>query len=151
MSQRERSKRYYEKHKARVLAANKKYRAAHKERYKELQKTWCERNPEKRKAIRNKSRNKFYWNLRQEMFNAYGNACTCCGETEPCFLTLEHLNGDGAKHRKSHVQPSNLLRELKQKGWPKDAYTILCANCNGGKYRNGGICPHEAKRLIKLA
>src|ERR1700690_1237472 len=35
------------------------------------------------------------------VFAAYGGyVCACCGEMEKAFLTLDHLNNDGNKHRK---------------------------------------------------
>lgn len=37
--------------------------------------------------------------LKQEMITAYGGGCSCCGETESEFLTLEHLFRDGAAER----------------------------------------------------
>src|SRR5262252_4538483 len=46
------------------------------------------------------------WAQRLEMIAAYGGECACCGETEPVFLTLDHVNGDGAAHRRSMNSPS---------------------------------------------
>ena len=89
-------------------------------------------------------------NMRDAAIMAYGGyVCKCCGETEPMFLTLDHVNNDGADHR----------RELGQQGgpafykWPRDhqypiGFQVLCMNCNFGKQRNGGCCPHS--KVIKL-
>src|SRR3990167_2513529 len=30
----------------------------------------------------------------------YGGRCACCGELEPKFLAIDHINNDGAVHRK---------------------------------------------------
>ena len=30
----------------------------------------------------------------------YGRRCACCGECNPIFLTIDHINGGGRKHRK---------------------------------------------------
>ena len=39
--------------------------------------------------------------LKVETFNQYGGIiCSCCGETEFCFLALDHINNNGNKHRK---------------------------------------------------
>ncbi len=92
--------------------------------------------------------------LRQEMIEAYGGACSCCGESELAFLSLEHLNGDGKAHRLQFGERGNndgVVRDLKRRGWPKDGYTILCFNCNMGKAVNGGICPHQAGLLRLVA
>lgn len=84
--------------------------------------------------------------MRQKMFDALGHSCSCCGETEERFLTLEHLAGNGRAHRRSNGV-LRFYREMENEGWPKDKYTILCMNCNHGKYHNGGICPHQAVRI----
>lgn len=88
--------------------------------------------------------------LREELFSNYGSICTCCGETEKTFLSLEHLNGDGYLHRKKFGNGVCLYIHLKRMGWPKAGYTILCMNCNTGKYRNGGVCPHVVKKTAAM-
>lgn len=85
--------------------------------------------------------------LRMVVFAAYGGyKCTCCGETEPHFLSLDHVNNDGYKRRKEG-EPyggERFYRMLINQGFPKD-FQVLCMNCNHGKSRNGGICPHQSK------
>lgn len=39
--------------------------------------------------------------IKQKVFDHYGERCACCGETERLFLTLDHVNNDGAEHRRS--------------------------------------------------
>lgn len=80
--------------------------------------------------------------LRSEFLAAYGGACSCCGETEPLFLQLDHVNNDGAAHRRAFKTGAKLLAQLKREGWPRDRYRLLCANCNFGRALNGGVCPH---------
>lgn len=75
----------------------------------------------------------------------YGARCACCGEAELIFLTVDHVNDDGAAHRR-HVQPGRLHRWIIRNGFP-EAFQILCYNCNCGRARNGGLCPHEQTRL----
>ena len=42
-----------------------------------------------------------YSELKNEVFQAYGGyQCACCGETEPMFLTIDHVGNDGADHRR---------------------------------------------------
>ena len=80
--------------------------------------------------------------LRSAAFAAYGGArCACCGETELGFLTLDHVNNDGAPHRREIGGSANLLVWLRRKGYPP-GFQILCFNCNLGRALNGGICPH---------
>lgn len=77
----------------------------------------------------------------------YGGCCRCCGETIVDFLELDHVNNDGGQHRK-HLKLSggdSFYRWVINEGFP-DQFQILCSNCNKGKYRNGGVCPHELYR-----
>lgn len=84
--------------------------------------------------------------IRLEMIAAYGSKCSCCGEANESFLTLEHLNHDGQEHRKKH-SGVGYLRDLKNRGWPIEGYTILCCNCNHAT-RLGAICPHKMELKI---
>jgi hypothetical protein len=77
------------------------------------------------------------------MLAAYGGRCSCCGETETAFLTLEHLNGDGAAHRR---EVHDAVADLRRRGWPKGEHTVLCMNCNWA--RRVGRCPHEMARVV---
>jgi len=39
--------------------------------------------------------------IKDKVLAHYGARCACCGETERVFLTLDHVNNDGADHRRS--------------------------------------------------
>ncbi len=78
--------------------------------------------------------------------------CSCCGETEYFFLTFDHIKGGGSKHRKdtTGVGSKNLCAWLKRNNFP-EGFRVLCFNCNCGRHRNGGVCPHEVRRLAGVA
>lgn len=84
--------------------------------------------------------------LRLQILNVYGNKCACCGETEEKFLALDHVNNDGAQHRK-RLSNSNagssvkVYADVKRQGFPS-TFQLLCHNCNFAKSRGG--CPHVA-------
>jgi hypothetical protein len=83
-----------------------------------------------------KCRDKF----RELVFNHYGKQCICCGESNIKFLTIDHMNGNGRKHRaiiKNHIHTW-----LVKNNYPK-GFQVLCYNCNCGKRMNNGICPHK--------
>lgn len=82
-----------------------------------------------------------YRRLRIRLFAGYGGACSCCGEREHDFLELDHVNGGGKRHYASKA-PVSIYREIIAAGFPPE-YRVLCANCNRGRQRNGGICPHQ--------
>ena len=92
---------------------------------------------------------KYRKKLRDEVFSHYGHKCKCCGESEEFFLTIDHINNDGAAHRRSlpngkYSTGERMYRWLKVNGYP-DGFQVLCMNCNLGKQRNGGICPHQMR------
>lgn len=86
--------------------------------------------------------------IKEATFAAYGGyVCACCGEKEPKFLTLDHVNNDGAAHRRSitgkrHSAGTHTYEWLLKRGFPP-GYQILCMNCNHGKRMNNGVCPHK--------
>jgi hypothetical protein len=51
--------------------------------------------------------------LREEALTYYGKACACCGEDRVKFLTIDHTNGGGNKHRKEKHQESTSIDDLK--------------------------------------
>lgn len=83
--------------------------------------------------------------LKLECFKHYGNECACCGESMIQFLTIEHEQGNGNKHRKQlfkhNVGGAHMYRWLKKNNFPQ-GYSILCMNCNWAK-RYGNECPHR--------
>ena len=87
-------------------------------------------------------RARYYAKLRSEAYAAYGGRCVCCGESRPQFLTIDHVNGDGAEHRKRVAPGCMILQWLQQRGWPQEGFQLLCWNCNCAKGIRGG-CPHE--------
>ncbi len=75
--------------------------------------------------------------------------CQCCGETERIFLTIDHMQNDGyierrilGKNKPRQGGYSTYVQIIKD-GFPEGKYQILCYNCNCGRARNGGICPHK--------
>lgn len=82
---------------------------------------------------------------REIVFARYGGRCECCGETTEKFLTLDHIDGDGTKHRRAIKRPgTGFYRWVRLNGFP-DILRLLCWNCNCGRRMNGGICPHQQK------
>lgn len=71
----------------------------------------------------------------------YGGKCFCCGETVIEFLSIDHINGGGEKHRKE-IGYKNIYAWLRLHNWP-DGFQTACHNCNFGRHINGGICPHR--------
>lgn len=70
-------------------------------------------------------------------------SCACCGEAEPVFLVLDHINGGGNEERRQVGRGLHI--RLRALGWPV-GYQVLCWNCNAAKAYHG-VCPHEQTRL----
>jgi hypothetical protein len=139
--------RYRKKYAEEIKQKKREEYQKNKEKYKEQSAKWRRKNPEKWKCLMRISNRRQRQKLRVEMVKAYGGKCKCCGETEVLFLELDHIHNDGHKDRKVNGAGVKLLCRLKKAGWPKNNYQILCSNCNHGKTRNGGICPHKTKNL----
>ena len=74
--------------------------------------------------------------------------CACCGEKEIKFLSLDHINGGGTKHRqqlqKNRIKPAGgsvVYGWIIKNNFP-EGYQILCHNCNQAKGFYG-VCPHK--------
>lgn len=120
--------------------------------------TWRRRHPLKVKKLRKK-----YWKLHGERYKEnnrkknllkklealkiYGGQCECCKESDYRFLTFDHINNDGKKHRKV-----NIYHYMKKHNYPKNL-RILCFNCNYGRQIYGGIdkqCPHKSLSVNRV-
>lgn len=84
--------------------------------------------------------------LKQKVIDEYGGKCTCCGEDNSIFLSIDHIDDSGSKHRKSlslcNPTGNTFYRWLRKQGYPKENYQLLCFNCNFAKHVLGK-CPHQ--------
>lgn len=103
---------------------------------------WAKDHPIERRRIAQNWR----WRIRLEVIRAYGGKCVCCGEATAEFLTIDHIDGNGAEHRKhlprSKQSGAGFYLWLREQGYPKDNYQLLCMNCNFAK-GHFGTCPHQ--------
>jgi hypothetical protein len=84
-----------------------------------------------------------YQLLRHQAILTYGGyRCACCGVREASFLTIDHVNGGGGRHRRRVGTTTRFLKWLQMKSYPP-GFQVLCSNCNLGRYRNRGVCPHK--------
>lgn len=106
---------------------------------------WRERNPDYYKGPQG-ANGRSNFKVKMEIFDHYGPACACCGETNLYFLTIDHIDGKGNDHRReifgSQTAGPRFYRWLKNNGLPS-GYRVLCYNCNIASAKCGGICPHK--------
>jgi hypothetical protein len=121
---RARSSEYYYRKKTELLPKMKEFREKNAERL--------------RKYFR-----EHHFEEKLQAFAAYGGRCACCGEIEPTFLSIDHINGNGRKQRRE-IGANNsqaFYRWLRQNNYPPE-FQCLCFNCNCGRRINGGVCAH---------
>jgi len=80
---------------------------------------------------------RYYESVRNKFFDMYGGCCSCCGESEREFLSLDHVEGQIGKKKEGHKAYRTAIKELRL-----DKYRILCHNCNQAT-KHGKICPHR--------
>jgi hypothetical protein len=95
--------------------------------------------PHKLKKV---NKNVYHRRTKAKVFAHYGRQCVCCGESNPGFLSIDHMNGCGNELRKVHGNGGRLYRWLINNGFP-EGFQTQCLNCNVGRAHNGGICPHK--------
>jgi len=87
----------------------------------------------------------YHQELKRRAFAAYGGPrCVCCGEIHPECLSIDHINNDGAHHRRQ-LAGKPIYLWLYENDFPP-GFQVLCMNCNISKRDNHGICWHEGGR-----
>lgn len=70
--------------------------------------------------------------IKIEILSYYSNgtpACAVCGEDRQECLSIDHIDGKGAKHRRDiGCSGTPFYYWLKRKGFP-EGYNVLCMNC----------------------
>ena len=106
--------------------------------------TTYKEHPERAKKATLRSRRK----LRIEVLGHYSGGtpkCSCCGEENIEFLTIDHINGHGNEDRRQKKTGggTEFWRWLK-KHWYPEGFQVLCFNCNIARYWSpDGVCPHK--------
>lgn len=152
---RARARRYWVKHRTQRRLDAKRRREANPEKVKAQKRVSDQRNIAHVRAYQRKwnqqhiveqrvYKAQYRWRIRLEAIAAYGGVCRCCGESAPQFLTIDHIDNDGAAERKGDRTRTGtkFYLDLRRRGWPRDKYQLLCFNCNCAK-GIFGACPHE--------
>lgn len=88
--------------------------------------------------------------LKKAAMAAYGGeCCSCCGETTIEFLSIDHINNDGAAHRRNikNGYGNKMYEWLHHNKYPP-GFQVLCMNCNFAK-GHFGVCPHKREKNDK--
>lgn len=102
-----------------------------------------------RKEIIREQQRVYDLSVKRKIIEAYGSKCACCNETTIEFLTIDHVNNDGAEDRKKNGNKTGgkLYRWLIKNNFPKENYQLLCFNCNCAKGYLG-YCPHNKPDIV---
>jgi hypothetical protein len=155
--------------------ASARYRERNREKFNQRMRNWRDANRDKDREHKREYRNRKLANgtpeevaairkaesdktkrlqaiCKNQVFTAYGGyECNCCAETEQMFLTIDHIDNNGAIERKSGLYSgsgSGFYQWLRKSKFPF-GYQVLCMNCQIGKHKNGGVCPHQTYLLYK--
>lgn len=85
--------------------------------------------------------------IRKKIFDHYGQKCNChcgCNTTNPRHLTLDHIENNGAAHRKEVGTSLYFYRWVIRNNFPDDLQ-VLCFNCNCAKSNYGGCLEEDIK------
>lgn len=148
-------KKYQDSHREQILETQRRYRETNKERISNQTKKRRQEDPERfrenarRAYIKHKDKKAEYQHTLRKKYKdlfleMYGGACSCCGETVPDFLTIEHKKGQEKATRRTGLVA---YRDAAKEHRP-DLYDVLCWNCNCAK-GHLGYCPHRPPKTIQ--
>lgn len=141
----EHKRRYREENAEKLKIRNAERWANNENNVREKAALWRANNIEK-KRVQDAA---WYAGVREKVFAHYGDVCACCGITEPNFLTIDHINGGGNKHRRQ-LKKNSIYTWLIKNNFPA-GFQLLCFNCNLGRAKYKGVCPHERERMADSA
>jgi len=86
-------------------------------------------------AYRRRTTNNYTARLRDKAHALLGDRCACpgCPITRRVFLSIDHIDDDGAAHRKKFPNQQMLYRSIIDDPDATSKYQILCHNCNMAK------------------
>lgn len=147
-------KSYYMRHREEMLEANRAYYHSHKEAERKRGKAYHDAHKVEDKRYRREyylAHREEDWEKREqrklEVFTHYSGSppkCATCGETDITILTIDHINNDGAKHRRIQGTGTRFYNWLKKNNYPT-GFQVLCHNCNARKEYE-----HRRARMLQV-
>src|SRR6266487_5277379 len=119
---------YYQKNKTRINMLDREYYRKNRDKVLAWTKKWKTKPEVMARAIIH--RRNYKQRKRRLCIDHYSGGkmkCACCPENIYEFLTIDHINGGGHKHKKIHN--GALYNWLVKNQFP-EGYRVLCWNCN---------------------
>lgn len=113
---------YWKQHRERKLLNNRNYIARYNKAH-----------PEQYREMLNRQHRGYRRRLKIAVLSQYSEGspkCKVCGERRMACLTIDHIKGNGRKHKRELgiVAGSSFYYWLKKNDYPKD-FQVLCMNC----------------------
>ena len=141
---------YYLARKEKSLEAGRKWRLSHVKEAKEYNKKYAKEHFERGRELKQRRNDK----LKLEVLSYYSNVdfpkCVICGIEDIDILTIDHINGDGAEHRRSiggnRIANCGIsfYHWLRKNKFPT-GFQTLCFNCN---YKKEIVKRREGRKPI---
>ena len=107
-------------------AYQKRYYKINREKHRaDMRAWWIKNGPKILPRLRAKRRQ-----IRQAIFRALGNKCVWCGFQDHRALQIDHVNNNGAQHRRQYPVGSSIYYKDILANIDSGQYQCLCANCN---------------------
>jgi len=108
------------------------YQRRHYQAHKEQKKAYSLAHREERRESAKIRSQQYAKRTKEDILGHYGGGapiCITCGESRLDCLSIDHINGNGSKHRKElGLVGQGFYRWLKQEAYP-EGYQTLCMNC----------------------
>ncbi len=117
------------------------YYRSHREHCRDKDKKWWAENRTEYNEVRRERGLEYRRGVKLDLLKHYSSGtmeCAICGFSDIKALSIDHMNGGGAAHRREVGQGINFYRWLRKHGYP-EGYQVLCMNCQWVKRydRNG--------------
>lgn len=111
------------------LCATKEYYKNKPKRTKEQKAAYMREYYQRRKAELDTYTAEWRERKRVQLIQQLGGKCGKCGESDPIVLDFDHINDDGAEHRRA-TRKRNVVFLVAD---PERQFQLLCKNCNWRK------------------
>ncbi len=137
-------KRYNELNREKIRRRRKIFYKKHRQKLIRLSEIWVQKHYQ-RKLIRERLHRR---NTKKQVLGHYSPTLTCqrCGFSDIRALTIDHIKGDGARHRKriGKLSGSEFYKWLIKNNFPS-GFQVLCWNCQYIKREENDEVRHRGR------